>query len=83
MIVVDPNKPAFSPTMDDGATDALRYSERPREGTLARVYTDQQQRAIDRLDAALERAFEMISEAFTRIEALEKDQEQNGMGYRG
>ena len=83
MIIVDPNKPAFAPTMDDAATDALRYLERPREGTLARVYTDQQQRAIDRLEAALERLFEIILEAFQRIAALENEREQNGMGYRG
>jgi flagellar motility protein MotE (MotC chaperone) len=65
---------AFAPTIDDAATDALRGL--PREGTLARVYTDAQQRAIDRLEVRL-------AEAFDRIAALESERERNGMGYRG
>jgi len=47
----------------------------PPMGTLRRVYTDIQQRAIDRLEARL-------IEAFKRIEALEAERERNGMGYR-
>ncbi len=87
----DLDKAPFAPTIDDAATDALRGKTiilGPGQavhmpGTLARAYSDAQQRAIDRLDAALERAFEIISEAFTRIAALENEREQNGMGYRG
>ena len=84
MIVVDPNKAPFAPTIDDAATDALRGDPvilGPGQavhmpGTLARAYSDQQQRAIDRLDARL-------MEAFQRIAALENERDRNGMGYRG
>ena len=75
---------AFAPTIDDAATDALRTEPiilGPGQsvylpGTLARAYTDAQQRAIDRLEARL-------TEAFERIAALENEQERNGLGYRG
>ena len=75
---------AFAPTIDDAATDALRGETVVMEpgqsihlpGTLARVYTDAQQRAIDRLEARL-------TEAFERIAALESELGRNGMGYRG
>ena len=84
-----PTKPAFSPTIDDAATDALRSEPVVMEpgqsihlpsmlmpGTLRRVYADAEQRAIDRLEARL-------TEAFERIAALESELGRNGMGYRG
>ena len=87
----DLDRAPFAPTIDDAATDALggktiilgpgQAVHMP--GTLARAYSDAQQRAIDRLDAALERAFEMISEAFARIAKLEAEAKLTGTEYRG